>query len=247
MCRAAWRFSTSFPKRRLGEVGCALALGIGISTTAVGQVRPMGESDADWTVLTMAPDGTWGTATDGYVNRAIANAIERCRMKSGRAHGCGAYFVSTQRGWALGLRCGEENILATGRTLAEVVESAHDRADELRRNYHPEMGDCRAMVTIAPDGSMAAPPTEALPVGKAPALATNCVSADQEAQRRIERQGEMLDVDPVLFAESYNALIRARIACRAGLLSQALSLYDEIQESLREKLVPDNRPLEAAR
>jgi hypothetical protein len=41
-----------------------------------------------------------------------------------------------------------------------------------------------------------------------------------------------------LFADSYNTLIRARIACRAGDNSKALSLYDEILEGMRDKLVP---------
>jgi len=47
-----------------------------------------------------------------------------------------------------------------------------------------------------------------------------------------------LDADPILVAESYNTLIRARIACRASDNSKALSLYDEILEGMRDKLVP---------
>lgn len=152
-------------RRRLGRIARALALSVCISTTAFGQIRLVGESDGDWTVLTMAPDGAWGAATEGYVNRAIASAVGRCRALSGQMLGCGAYFVSVQRGWALGLRCGDESILATGGTLAEAVASARDRADELRRNYHPEMGGCRTIVTVAPDGFTTAPPSGAIASG----------------------------------------------------------------------------------
>jgi hypothetical protein len=77
-----------------------------------------------------------------------------------------------------------------------------------------------------------------LPHGKSPSLPVPCWSVDQEAFQRLKRQGELLDADPILFAESYNTLIRARIACRAGDNSKALRLYDEILEGMRDKLVP---------
>jgi hypothetical protein len=79
----------------------------------------------------------------------------------------------------------------------------------------------------------------ALPVDKTVTLPASCRAADQEAVHAIERQGELLDADPTLFAESFATLVRARIACRAGLTSDALDFYDEIRESLREKVVPD--------
>lgn len=77
-----------------------------------------------------------------------------------------------------------------------------------------------------------------LPLGKSPSLPMACRSSDQDAYHRLERQGELLDADPTLFAESYNALIRARIACRAGNYGRALDLYDEIMESMAEKRAP---------
>ena len=77
-----------------------------------------------------------------------------------------------------------------------------------------------------------------LPLGKSPSMPIACRSVDQDAFQRLERQGEVLDADPTLFAESYNILIRARIACRAGDHAKALSLYDEIMEGMREKPVP---------
>lgn len=143
--------------RRSHAVACALVLCAGISTTALGQIRLTGASDANWTVLTMASDGAWGAATEEYVNRAIAKAIARCRAMSTRALGCGAYQISVQRSWALGLRCGDRNILTAGATLAEATESARRREEELRRRYHPGMASFRHIVSVAPDGSIATP------------------------------------------------------------------------------------------
>ena len=142
----------SLSRQRLGKIGCAVVLLIGISTGAFGQVRLVSEVDADWTVLTMAPDGAWGTATEEYSHQALANAIKRCRAMSTQTLGCGAYAVHVQRGWAIGMRCGNESILATGTILAEAVDGARNRADELRRNYYPEMPGCRTVVTVAPGG-----------------------------------------------------------------------------------------------
>jgi hypothetical protein len=83
--------------------------------------------------------------------------------------------------------------------------------------------------------------TASLPVGKVVSLPVACVTADREAVRRLERQGELLDADPTLFADSFNNLVRARILCRAGYSSEALTIYDEVQESMAVKRVLDNQ------
>jgi hypothetical protein len=137
-------------------------LGVGVASVAEAQIGLAGASDADWTVLTVAPDGAWGTSTEGYLNRAIADAIQRCRAMSRSTLGCGAYQVSVQAGWALASRCGRENILAKGATLAEATESARQRELELRRLYQPAMESCRQLVVVAPDGSVKAPEPQAI-------------------------------------------------------------------------------------
>jgi hypothetical protein len=131
-----------------------LAFAASLSMT-VAQIRLVGASDADWTVLTIAPNGAWGTATEGALNQAIADAIARCRAMTNEP-GCGGYQISVQRHFALGIRCGVENILAAGATLEEARHAARVREDELRRDYHPEMGYCRQIVVVAPDGAVMA-------------------------------------------------------------------------------------------
>jgi hypothetical protein len=44
---------------------------------------------------------------------------------------CGGYQVAVQQGWILGIRCGNENILAAARDLAEAERSAARRENEL--------------------------------------------------------------------------------------------------------------------
>ena len=83
--------------------------------------------------------------------------------------------------------------------------------------------------------------TASLPVGKTVTLPAASVPADQEAVRRLERQGELLDADSSLFADSFNALVRARISCRAGYFGEALNIYDEIKESLATKRIRDDQ------
>jgi len=140
-----------------------LALGLYVLTSpARAQIRLAGASDADWTVLTIAPDGAWGAATEGYMNRAIAIAVERCRAMSRSKLGCGACQVSVQGGWALGLRCGRESILGKGATLADATESVRARERELRRSYQRDMESCRQLVVVAPDGSVKVPQPQAV-------------------------------------------------------------------------------------
>jgi hypothetical protein len=76
---------------------------------------------------------------------------------SHRKIGCGAYMVSIQRGWSLGLRCGDESIIAAATTLADARQAALVREKELRQLYHPEMETCRQVVTVTPDGAVITP------------------------------------------------------------------------------------------
>jgi hypothetical protein len=139
------------------SIGRQIAIGLLALLTLVSfacaQIRLVGASDADWTVMTIAPNGAWGAATESELNRAIAQSIARCTaMAKGR--GCGAYQISAQRRFAIAWRCGAENILAAGETLDQARQAARQREEELRRDYHPEMASCRQVATVAPDGSV---------------------------------------------------------------------------------------------
>jgi hypothetical protein len=105
----------------------------------------------------MAPDGSWGTATDPRINRAISLAIERCKAMSGAKIGCGAYQSTVRGGWSLGIRCGRENIIVADRNLAQAERRAIQRESELRNLYVPNMPPCARVVTVDPNGVILPP------------------------------------------------------------------------------------------
>ena len=111
-------------------------------------------------MLTMAPDGSWGAATDLFINRAIAEAIRVCRGMSGKQLGCGAVPTSVQAGWSLGIRCGNENILVADRELENAEHIARERELELRYSHEQQLGPCRRVVTVNPAGRVIAPQPE---------------------------------------------------------------------------------------
>ena len=119
----------------------------------------------DWTVLTMAPDGSWGAATSYPIDQAIAAAIANCRIAYQREIGCGAIFTSIQLGWSLGIRCGDRNIVVAEKTLAGAEQAALRREMELRQLYAPEMPPCRRVVTVDPNGMVVLPHSDELAAG----------------------------------------------------------------------------------
>jgi len=123
------------------------ALGVALMTT------PVMASEDHWTVLTMAPNGSWGTATSPSTNRAIADAIANCKAMSRSEIGCGATSTTIAAGWSLGIRCGRENIIAAAKTLADAEQAAVNREHELRRLYVPDMPSCRRVVTVDAQGT----------------------------------------------------------------------------------------------
>lgn len=114
-------------------------------------------ADDQWTVLTMAPDGSWGAATASPIGRAIAFAMANCKIDYQRDIGCGAYLSSIQAGWSLGIRCGRENIVVAEKTLGEAEQAATRREAVLRLNL-PDMPSCRRVVTVDTGGTIIVPP-----------------------------------------------------------------------------------------
>jgi len=132
-------------------------LGHAIAQSASSQPEYVEEWASDFTVLTMAPDGAWGTATDPRINRAIFLAISNCKAMSEMQLGCGAYSKSVRGGWLLGIRCGNENIIVADRNLAEAERRALEREVELREIYVPNMPPCERVVTVDPNGAVVMP------------------------------------------------------------------------------------------
>src|SRR5262245_8753205 len=144
---------------------CAFAVTLGtvVATRAqsVSSTSALTEEWAhDFTVLTMAPDGAWGTATDPRISRAIFLAISNCKTISQMELGCGAYATTVRAGWSLGIRCGRENIIVADRNLAAAEHRARQREAELRSLYVRDMPPCDRVVTVDPNGAMAGGPVD---------------------------------------------------------------------------------------
>jgi hypothetical protein len=120
------------------------------------------ESAERWTVLTLASDGSWGTATDAHIGRAIAFARRNCRLMSERSNSCGAKFTSIRAGWSIAVRCGDEPIIAAASERDEAERIADQREVELRQVYRRDMPRCVRVVTVDPAGSIITPSVRAV-------------------------------------------------------------------------------------
>ena len=148
--RAFWR-----------TTACALAVSFGASHASLAQSsQPTPAPVSVWgdyfTVVTMAPDGSWGVATELSVGEAIAGAIRRCRAMTMAELGCGAQFRAISDGWIAAYRCGDTNIITAGRALADAAQAARERESELRASYAPNLPPCRQVLTVDPRGEVAA-------------------------------------------------------------------------------------------
>jgi hypothetical protein len=70
--------------------------------------------------------------------------------------GCGAQFSVIRNGWIVAYRCGDRNILAAERVLADAEQAARERESELRTSYAPNLPPCRQVLTVDPRGEVAA-------------------------------------------------------------------------------------------
>jgi len=153
-------------KRVIAAAACAIGISIGAVSAISAQTTSRSQllfarADLDWakdvTALVIAPDGTWGMATEPSVGRALANAISDCKSKYRQEIGCGYRSTIIREGWSLALRCGRENIIVAEKTLHAAEQAAIDSELRLRRDYKPDMPPCVRVVSVDPDGRIIAP------------------------------------------------------------------------------------------
>ena len=111
-------------------------------------MSPCMAGDDDWTVVTLARDGSWGVACDASQPRAIAEAIRYCRAMSGGSSDCGAQLTATRGGWTVANLCGDHQVIATGDSLAAAEAEALNREISLQLLYVPDLPRCRGVVTV---------------------------------------------------------------------------------------------------
>ena len=142
----------------------AISLGLWSETCAATQlnVPPTASTAIDWwqkgvTVVAIAPDGTWGVATEPFVGRAIANAMVDCKNKYQSKIGCASQITSVRDGWSIGKRCGDRSIFVAEKSLAKAEQAAINRETELRQLYAPDMPPCVRVMSVDPNGNVVAP------------------------------------------------------------------------------------------
>lgn len=136
---------------RLGAVGL---ISLGLASAEAGA------DDKDWmhdvTVLTVARNGAWGTATREHSSAAIAAAIADCRQRAAgsgsNGSDCGARQVYTRKGWSLAYSCGERTFAVSGRTIVEAHVAAVAQEIDWREVSRLDAPACRLLVAIGPDG-----------------------------------------------------------------------------------------------
>ena len=154
-------------ERIMQAMACAISISIAAVGASSGQpaLSPntplLEQTSFEWTkdvtALVIAPDGSWGTATEPLVGTALAKAIANCKSKYLRDIGCGYRSTFIRAGWSLALRCGRESIIVAAKTLHAAEQAAIDSELDLRRNYHPDMPPCVRVVSVDPVGAIIAP------------------------------------------------------------------------------------------
>lgn len=121
----------------------------------------------DWVALTVARNGTWGSAVHGNLTRAMIQAIRDCSGKSGATgNDCGAEITTVRASWSLAYACGDYTFIANGDTSAEARTAAIHRAIDLKEIVGLDLPPCTLLVGVDPDGRTPAPGTlnEILPL-----------------------------------------------------------------------------------
>ena len=142
-----------------GRTVCPSIVALAVSLTASPGVAQIdyNHRTKPITVVAIAPDGSWGVATEPFASDSIGDAIASCKIKYRKEIGCGYMQASVFAGWSLLIRCGPENILVAAQTLEAAEQAAINREYELRQNYVPNMPACVRVLTVDPHGTAVAP------------------------------------------------------------------------------------------
>jgi hypothetical protein len=118
------------------------------------QLSPRLVWENDWTVVTMARNGSWGIATAPSQGPAIGSAIHDCKAMSLGQSDCGAQFTTIRAGWTIANLCGGHKVIVTGFSLGDAEKAALDREIELQLFYAPDLPPCKRVVTVDPAGAI---------------------------------------------------------------------------------------------
>jgi hypothetical protein len=153
---------------KLASILIAGAATLVAANALTGSVNASGDDwEKDWTALTISSTGAWGAYTSPSRIEAMIGAMAQCRENAGVAgSGCGSHIATLRGGWSVGFACDSETYISTGSTYAEANAAAIQREIELRQLQQVDIGACRRLVAIGPDGQQASQQmlSEVLPI-----------------------------------------------------------------------------------
>ena len=107
---------------------------------------------SEWTVVTLASDGSWGVGTAEHYGPALASALRKCEAMSGGQSDCGADVTAVRNGWTLGILCGDHRVLVAEADLTTAILEAQARQLYLRDAYGDSLPGCSCIMWVYPRG-----------------------------------------------------------------------------------------------
>lgn len=107
---------------------------------------------SEWTVVTLALDGSWGVGTSEYYGPGLASALRKCEAMSDAQSDCGADVTAVKNGWTLGILCGDHRVLVAAPDLTTAIMDAQARQTYLKQLYGDGMPDCSCIMWVDPRG-----------------------------------------------------------------------------------------------
>jgi hypothetical protein len=110
------------------------------------------QHEQEWTVVTLARDGSWGVGTSEYYGPALASALRKCEAMSDGQSDCGAEVTAVRQGWTLGSLCGDHRVLVAATDLTTAIMDAQARQMFLRDLYGDGLPGCSFVLWVDPRG-----------------------------------------------------------------------------------------------
>ena len=110
--------------------------------------------ETNWTVLTVARNGSWGIASARTQGEAIAGALQRCQAMTADESDCGAELVAFRSGLALALLCADHRVIVTANDPAEADRFTLVRIAVLSEFYGSDFPVCQHLLQIDAHGAL---------------------------------------------------------------------------------------------
>jgi hypothetical protein len=146
------RTPPSADRRRLRVRGSIRWVAVLVGALLAGGSHGMA-SEHEWTVVTLARNGSWGVASNLSQGQAIAAAMRDCKAMAASPSDCGALFTAARGGWIIAKRCGDHNVIVSGTSFADAEKAALYREIDLQISYVPDLPLCMHVVTVEPAGN----------------------------------------------------------------------------------------------